>query len=281
MRIAFKTCQTDNHSWHLACRVVLLLACHGLLSPPALAAEPQTIQLVYSDVDVAPLALGKGSEIPSQPGTTVELIQRAVAEAGYKLKLTRLPPLRMLKSLEESEVDGAFVLSYTEERGQKYIYPMLNGKPDSSLRAAHIEYRAYRRTGSTALWNGQTFENLQNPIGANTGWAIVSDLKAKSAPVDDGGADYVANFGKLKLGRIDLFAGLEPSADAYIKLNNIKWVEKVGPPLRSADYFLLFSRGFYASNREAAHKIWQKLAVVREQSENDLYRKYLPAQAKP
>ncbi|MDK2125375.1 substrate-binding periplasmic protein [Parachitinimonas caeni] len=237
-------------------------------------AEPLLVRLAYVDTDSPPFLNGNGAAAATPPGLAVELVQQAVTDAGFRLELVRLPQLRMLKMLEESQVDGAFIFSYTEERARKFIYPTKTGRPDPSLRATHIIYRAYRRKDGNASWNGNTFENLQKPVGANTGWVIVSTLREKGVEVDDGASGTQGNVGKLRLGRVDIYAGLEPTVDAYLGSNKIEDIEKTGPPLLSRDYYLIFSRNFFSESPAAAQRIWQKLAAVRERMEAQLYRQY-------
>ncbi len=256
----------------MLCSLVLLTV---LSSARASAADaPMTLQLAYVDVDSAPFQLGRGPEVADPPGISVEMVQRAVSDAGLKLQLQRLPQLRMLHLLETGKIDGAFIFSYNEDRAKRFAYPMLGDKPNASLRATHIRYRLYRRVGSPVNWDGRQFEQLDGPIGANKGWVIVSTLRDMGLAVDDGAPDHPGNFAKLRLGRVAAMAALEPSADSYLQIEGITDVEKVGPPLTSRDYFLLFSRAFVASHPELAERIWQKLALIREQSETALYRKY-------
>lgn len=251
-----------------------LLLAGGLISARA---EPP-LRLAYVDVDSAPFLLGRGAEPADPPGVAVEMVQRAVAEAGLALQLQRLPQLRMLHMLETGQIDGAFIFSYNAERAQRFVYPMLGDKPDAALRVTHIRYRLYRKAGSAASWDGSRFERLDGPVAANKGWVIAATLREMGVPVDDGAVDHPGNFAKLRLGRVAAFAALEPSADSYLQGAGIADVEKVGPPVIARDYFLLFSRAFAGRNPELAQRVWQKLAQVRERDEAALYRKYQPPQ---
>ncbi|PHV11003.1 substrate-binding periplasmic protein [Chitinimonas sp. BJB300] len=238
-------------------------------------AELQTINLAFVDVDSAPFLMGKGDRLANPPGLAVELVQQAVTAAGFRAQIQRLPQLRMLKELEEGNIDGAFIFSYTPERAQLYVYPMNGSQPDSSQRVTHISYALYRMKGGSANWDGQKFEGITLPVGVNTGWVMSATLREKGLAVDDGGRGYPENFTKLKLGRLSAYATLEPSADSYLKSAGLtEQFEKVGPPLQGKDYFLLFSKRFVTNNPDAAKSIWQAVARAREKNEAALLRKY-------
>ncbi|MBB5016889.1 polar amino acid transport system substrate-binding protein [Chitinivorax tropicus] len=237
------------------------------------AMEP--INLVYVDVDSTPFLVGKGDMIATPPGLAVELVRDAITQAGYQVQIRRLPQLRMLKMLEEGKIDGAFIFSYTQDRAKKFAYPMKDGQPDGRYRVTHISYRLYRLKDSKVMWDGNQFSNLTLPVGVNTGWTMAAQLREKNIAVDEGGRGYPENFSKLKLKRLDAYAALELSADSYLKkMGQTELFEKVGPPLQSKDYFLLFSQQFAAAQPEAAQKIWQSVADMREKQESQLYSKY-------
>ncbi|WP_171013880.1 transporter substrate-binding domain-containing protein [Chitinivorax sp. B] len=247
----------------------------GLALQSIAATGKQSINLIFVDVDSTPFLVGRGDRVANPPGLAVELIQQAVAAAGYQLQLQRLPQLRMLRALEEGKVDGAFIFSYTPERAQLYVYPMIEGQPDPNFRVTHISYRLYRLKGSRVTWDGQKFEGMAHPVGVNTGWVMANTLRDKGLAVDDGGRGYPENFSKLKLGRISAYATLEPSAESYLKSTGMAdQFEKVGPPLQDKDYFLLFSKRFMSESPDVARRIWQMLAQVREKQEAALFQKY-------
>lgn len=247
-----------------------------LLAMPCIA-QPvgREISLVYVDVEASPFQNGSGPRIGDPPGLAVEMVVSAVRQAGYSPRLRRLPQMRMLRELEEGGIDGAFIFSYTPERGALYAYPMHNGEPDGALRVTRIRYSLYRLKGSEVDWDGQDFTGLTRPIGVNTGWVMAGLLAQRGLPVDDSGHGHTANFGKLRLKRIDAYAALEPAADNYLKLSGQQALfEKVGPPLQEKDYFLLFSKRFVKASPEVAWAIWRQVKKVRERDEERLYREY-------
>ncbi|MEO4048799.1 hypothetical protein AAFN46_17105 [Pseudomonas sp. CAU 1711] len=152
--------------------------------------DGREISLVYVDVEADPFQTGSGSEIADPPGLAVEMVVEAVRLAGYSPKLRRMPQMRMLWELEEGSIDGAFIFSYTPERGALYAYPMRNGEPDGALRVTRIRYSLYRLKGAPVGWDGQDFSGLTRPIGVNTGWVMASLLAQRGLPVDDSGRGH-------------------------------------------------------------------------------------------
>jgi len=242
----------------------------------AAATQTFTIQLVYVDVDATPFQVGEGTAIADPPGIAVELVIKGIKATGNDYQLIRLPQKRMLKELELGNIDGAFIFSYTPERALLYAYPLKNNIPDSRLRVTNISYCLYRIKGTNVKWNGNHFSNINMPIGANKGWVIVDTLKKMGISVDDGGKGYKENFYKLRAKYISAYAGLEPSADAYLSsTGQWRYIEKTGPPIQSKDYFLIFSKKFFKDHPETANSIWNAVAKERKKNEKSLYKKYL------
>lgn len=235
----------------------------------------QDISLVYVDVDSSPFQTGAGRQVADPPGLAVEVVAKAVRLAGHRPRFRRMPQMRMLRMLEEGQIDGAFIFSYTPERAALYDYPMRAGEPDSELRVTRIRYSAYRLKGATAQWDGQVFSGLSRPVGVNTGWVMASLLAQRGQQVDDSGRGYAENFGKLRLGRIDAYVTLEPAAESFLQRSGLQELfEKIGPPVQEKDYFLLFSKRFLRDSPDVAQAIWARVAQVRQVDEGRLYKKY-------
>lgn len=257
-----------------SCWIALIAA--WLFAMPCIAQpDGREISLAYVDVEAGPFQTGTGPTVGDPPGLAVEMVASAVRSAGYSLKLRRLPQMRMLRELAEGGIDGAFIFSYTPERGELYAYPMHGNEPDGAFRVTRIRYSLYRLKGAAVGWDGQAFNGLSRPIGVNTGWVMAGLLTQRGLPVDDSGHGHTENFGKLRLKRIDAYAALEPAADSFLRASRQQDLfEKVGPPLQEKDYFLLFSKRFMHDSPEIAWAIWRQVKQVRERDEDRLYRKY-------
>jgi polar amino acid transport system substrate-binding protein len=72
-------------------------------------------------------------------------------------------------------------------------------------------------------------------------------------------------------GRLDGVADLETMADLILKGNpeEFKDVVKVNPPIRTKDYYLMFSHKFAKEHSELMTAIWNELQRVRESGEYD------------
>ena len=95
-------------------RAILTVAC--LCSLACHAATPLLLGL--GDQATPPYKLGEATLPATLPGVAVELLQLAAANCDVALRIKLLPGTRMLKELENGDLDGAGLLSYTAERAR-------------------------------------------------------------------------------------------------------------------------------------------------------------------
>ena len=254
-------------------RTCLLLA--ACLFSPLASASPCEISLTFTEHRSAPFLEGEGMNPAIQPGIAVEIVTTAVAQAGCSVKLSRTSNLRVLRSVESGDIDGAILFSWDAERGHLMVYPMKGEEPDTARRLATLSYYFYRRKDGKFTWDGSTIKNPDNlPIGINTGFSIADQLKKLGVRLDEvQTADQ--NLGKLRLGRIGAYAMQEHIADPAIQQLHLEGeIEKLPIPLSTKTYYLTFSRKFYAAHPEIAEKIWAAIAEKRDQMTKTLLQHY-------
>lgn len=244
-----------------------------LLSSGASAAE--VLRAAYEDKPLPPFYMGAGVEIdPAAPGVSVELLREAAQAAGIDIQFERMPWTRCLKSLQRGEVDAIFNASFKEERLEAGVYPMVGGKPDPSRRITTLAYMLYRLKGGPVTWDGKTIGGLgDSPVGAQAGYSVVEDLTHMGVKPEEA-ADTLTNFKKLASNRIRAVAQLEASGDAALAGGAFPSIEKVKQPLITKDYFLMFSHQYYGANKDAAERLWGKLAEIRDRRSPALFAKY-------
>lgn len=247
----------------------LLLATAG----PA-CADPATIRLGYADIEVFPTQLGSSAEIPASPGIAVEILQKGFAEAGLALELVRLPNRRVLDLLKTGEIDGAFLFSYNDERNRFAAYPLKNGEVNSDRRLSRQTYVLYKRADSPLTFDGEFIGNLHAQIAANSGFSVAEDLRKRGISVLEVETTPLA-FGMLAAGRIDGYALMDDTGDAYLRKAGIGTIVKLPAPISSKDYFLIFARGFATAYPALAERIWDQMAATRAALQPALDRKYL------
>ena len=208
-----------------------------------------------------------GRETPlhlDKPGLSIELLKLAGEEAGVTFKFENYPFARRLYLLKENSIQAMFHSSYKKDRSVYGAYPIKDDKPDASRSIYTDAYMVYKRVGSKVTWDGKKFGNLDKPVGAQSTYAVIDDLKKLGVPVEPiVGSDL--NFNKLAAGRIDAYAELEGVADARLATmpDLADKIEKLPKPIRVKPYFLMFSKVYYEKNTELVERIWDAIAKVR------------------
>jgi polar amino acid transport system substrate-binding protein len=257
---------TDRRSVLGAIALPLLLAS---LSPRARAAPASVVEpvrIVYDIHDNAPLICGNGTEIdPVKPGLSIELLRMASVRANIPITLARMPWERGLYLIQTGQADAIFASSYVPDRLRYGVYPMKNGQPDTSRKLFDQSYRLYVRAGSDVRWDGKTLTNLHAPVGATTGYAVVSLLRAMGVPVEEE-MSHVADLHKLVAGRLDAYAELDTHIRPMLRNNKAEFgsIVELSPPLRTAAYYLMFSKISYARDPEVAERIWDAIAEAND-----------------
>ncbi|WP_108648890.1 substrate-binding periplasmic protein [Dongshaea marina] len=243
-------------------RILLLLLILGW-GWPSMVDGATRVRLAYSDLESFPYQMGTGSEVADPPGLSIDVIRAATKGLEVQLELKRFPNKRVLRLLESNLIDGAFIFSYNDERAHYAVYPMRRGIPDQRLRVATISYYLYVSSQSSLVWDGEVLESLSGKIGANSGHAIIPLLERLGADVQVT-KTLEQNFNKLAIGRLAAVAAQPLTADRYLKENYIEDIRKLYPPLRTRDYFLIFSRSFAKRQPELVKALWENIGRVRE-----------------
>ncbi|MDT8990456.1 transporter substrate-binding domain-containing protein [Curvibacter sp. APW13] len=247
-------------------RSILLLVCCG-------GAWACNLTVAYSDTAAPPYLVGDGATVPDQPGIAVELVNLAAAAIQCKVSWERLPGRRVLRAVEYGEVDAMLMFSYSEERAAYAVYPMLDGKPDSRLRLAALQYHVYTVTGSPLTWDGKQFAPPPGVLGVNSGYSVGVDLRKAGFTVEEARTTE-QNLQKLRLKRIAAYVMQDAPADLAIETQGIQDVRKLPIPYSSKDYFLPFSKISYVQTPGLAERLWESIAKVRRTHIKALLHKY-------
>ncbi len=198
------------------------------------------------------------------PGLAIEIVAQAVASQGCKAVFVRLPGKRVLAEVAANQHAGAIMFSYSEERRRSVVFPTdAAGKVDSVRRLARLNYFLYRMAGSKLEWDGTHLTHLDGTIGANLGYAVVADLQALGAKVEEV-PTTAQNLEKLRLGRLAAYAMHDFGVEVALRAPQYSKVERMPIVLSVRDYYLSFSPRFYRDNKALAERIWDELARTRD-----------------
>jgi len=227
------------------------------------AAAAVEMRLGYPDQAVPPFLIGNGDQIPAAPGIAIELVQRALREAGGEPVLSRMPLARVEASLRAGRLDGLPCVAYTAERAAFLVFPTHNGTPDATRRCTSLNYVLYQRRGGQVAWDGRTLR-MNGPVGILRGSAIEEPLRAMGLELVD-------------RGRIAAIATLENLGDHHLRLSSERGhFEKLAPPLSSTHYYLAVTTRFYARHPDFVERLWRRVGALRDPVYRELAPRYLP-----
>ncbi len=236
-------------------------------------AEP-IFRVVYMNKENAPRILGGGSSIDwTKPGITVELLKMLEKKVGVQFQFKRMPWKRCLYVLENGAADATFHASYKPSRAEYGVYPTRDGKLDPSRSIYKNSYVLYARKGSGVSWDGETLSNAQNPIGSQLAYAIADDLRNMGHTVQEE-ASVKTNLDKLLANRISAYADMETIVDNVLDKLGPRYqaIEKLQPPLKEKEYYLLISKAFASKYPQLTERIWD---AIRDIQQTDAYREML------
>ena len=234
-------------------RFVLALCCAGLAAP-AMAADK--VRLCLENKVVLPW------RTVELAGLNFELLRRVEAKAGVAFSYELLPWKRCLAMLKSNQFDGAFSVSFSEERRQYGVFPG-RGVPDPAARMHVSRYFLIRKKGSPITWDGARFHNVDGKIGFQLGYSIGEVLRAMQLPVDESN-DSIHNVGrKLLTGRIAAAAMFDSDAEILMRSPLGRKLEKLETPLLEKPYYLVLSTRLVTHQPDLAARIWKTLEEVR------------------
>ena len=245
--------------------LVLLLSCH-------LCATPASLKIAYANVESFPYFLQRSHQIPPNPGVSVEIIQMVCEELNIKAQLQRLPGKRVLRQIGVHAIDGAFLFSFKKERSKLGIYPLLDSQPNSFYKMDTISYFFYKLKNSPVSWKQGQLSN-SNSVGVNLGYAVISDIKKMNVVIKE--VRSSVELVKILLNnRVSIVAAQEYPFERNWGAHKGK-IEKLYPPIRTKDYFFIFSRQFSQDNPKFVQAFWKKIREVSQREYPRLIQKYL------
>jgi polar amino acid transport system substrate-binding protein len=254
-------------------RLLLVLGLYCALVMAA-APPPSAIRLCTEDVESPPWRRLNG------PSLSLMLLKTAARKANIKLEIQEMAWTRCLSEVQNNQIDGLFEISFKPERLAIGVYPMKGDAADPALRMHTGGYSLYRLKGSKLGWDGQRLNNVDGPIGAQTGFSVIAQLQALGAQVDDSSRNPEQNLNKLLARRRSGVALPTLSGDSLLAGNPAyrEQIEKAGPELVSKPYYLIFSHAFAEQNPQMTHRLWQRIAQARDAP---AYRKALQQALQP
>jgi polar amino acid transport system substrate-binding protein len=177
-----------------------------------------------------------------------------------------LPWKRCLAKLKANEVDGAFTVSYSDERRQYGAFPG-GALADANKRMHVARYFLVRRKGSDIGWDGKNFSKVEGKIAFQLGYSVGEMLRAQKVDVDET-SDSPNNVGrKVLAGRVAGAAMIDSDTAQLMRGPLAAKLEVMDMPLMEKPYFLILSNALVKTKPDLAEQIWKSIEDVRESKE--------------
>lgn len=231
-----------------------------LLAAPAPLAAAERLTLCFEHKQVAPW------RNVDKTGLNFDLLQRVEKKLDLAFDYQLLPWKRCLAKLKANEVDGAFTVSFSDERREYGAFPG-NEQADVKRRMHYARYFLVRKKGSELDWDGRQFIKLDGKIAFQLGYSVGDMLNALKVPVDET-ADSPHNVGrKVIAGRVAGAAMMDSDTYAVMQGPLASKLEVVATPLIEKPYYLMLSNALVKARPELAEQIWKQVEEVRNSKE--------------
>jgi polar amino acid transport system substrate-binding protein len=220
------------------------------------AAPVETVTLCFERVDVKPW------RTEQLGGLNFELLRQVEQRLNIRFDFQSVPWKRCLAQLQANGYDGAFAVSFKDDRRALGIYP--GGASVDASKRMHVDrYMLLRRKGSNVEWDGKALRNLQGPVGIQLGYSVGDVLRGLKVEVDEGSqrADELAR--KLIAGRLGAAAMGGSDTGVIMHGPMAAQLEVLPLPLVEKPYFLVLSHAVAQRRPELAQRIWNAMEQAR------------------
>ncbi len=228
----------------------------------------QTLTFSYEDRDSPPYYFQHKVEPSKHSGVTIDVLKLVAKRLDFDIEFVRLPWLRGLQKLKMNEIAGTFHSSFKRERLEYGVYPMKGDKADRNYMLMVQRYYLFTHKDAKLNWDGKQFKNVDGPIGALSGYAIISNLKARGILTKES-SNLLSLLNQVQNRRLPGLVNVENMTDALIrdKSNNLDKISKVSPPIKEKPYYLMLAHGLQEHQPELVASIWREIRHIKESGE--------------
>ncbi|MES2899945.1 MAG: amino acid ABC transporter substrate-binding protein [Pseudomonadota bacterium] len=251
----------DRSRGRTARRLALGLLCIAFAAP-VLAKEQ--VLLCFEKKIVAPWRLA------NQTGLNFDLLAIVEARMNIKFNYQALPWKRCLAKMQTNEVDGAFSVSFTEDRLVFGGYPG-GAEPDMRKKLHDSRYMLVRRKGSALDWDGKQLSKLDGPIIFQLGYSVGDLLRRMNIKTEESNDSLNVVAHRILTGNVAGAALYDSDATIVMRMPLAAQLELAPLPLIEKPYFVMFSHALLKRRSQLAERIWQEIEEAR--SSPDYLRK--------
>lgn len=235
----------------------------------------QILTFAYEDRDSPPYYFQHKDNQSKHSGVTIDVLKLVGQRLGFQTDFVRLPWLRGLLKLKHNKIAGTFHASYKSERREYGLYPMKDGAVDTSCMLMVQRYYLFTHEDSTLNWDGKEFTQVDGPMGALSGYTIISDLKNRNILTKES-SNLLSLLNQVQNRRLSGLVNVENMTDSLIrdKKNKLNQIIKVLPAIKEKPYYLMLAHGLKEKQPKLVAAIWKEIKHIKESGE---YQKLLKA----
>lgn len=241
----------------------VLVAC--TISAPAAGDVAQRTITLATVLDSSAAVRTDGQQVMNdRPGYRAELLQQAASLCKARVRFTLAPWQRALYMVEHGDADGAFATSFSTERSAYGVFPMKDGVPDPAKAVKGYAYSLFVHSGSSITWDGKSVGGLDKRVVVERG-SVGADVARNAGlePVEIGTTDKLVRMVAEK--RVGGLVGIGSNIRAELKAQPelAGSIRELTPPLEEKFGYVMFSRRFYAGQKELAECFWSAIGELR------------------
>ena len=201
---------------------------------------------------------------------SVQLLEKmAAARTGIELDYHPEPLRRCLEDLRLNLLNATAAAAVSDTTLPLLVFPRKGEAIDKQRAIAAGHTVVFRLKGSVADWDGQAFHSLNTRILVPPGMLLMTNkLDQLSTAYDDGASTLSLIAAKLLAHRGELAIGLEYDVADLMGRDEFAGKFEVLPaPFTTTEYYLAFSREFYAKHADQAENMWNAIAATRRSPE--------------
>ena len=224
------------------------------------AAPVAAFQVCVEDQPLLPLS--NGGQVPR--GYAEILIKETARDLGVTATEVVAPWARCQKMVSSGFYDAVLNMTYAGKNKSIGVFPMTqSGVPDRNKALGRYVSFLFRRVGSDADLIDGKIANTTKPVGIQIGYQLHRDLiegMGWSVVEIPNSADQMAKM--LAGGRVDLVAGdFAMQREVETKYKTV--LEPLATQFSESFVYLVFSKSYYAANRQAVERFWEEMVRVR------------------
>jgi polar amino acid transport system substrate-binding protein len=232
----------------------------GWATPSASKALCQgTLRVGFVDIDLGAYLPGQGSQLANPPGLFAQWIQAEAARLGCQVEMTRLPPARLLRAMQQGDIDIALAMAPTPEREAAWVFPRdAQDRIDARMALVDAPITLYARQDRQAAlgWDGRGFAKPVI-VGGAKGSAPLDLAKSRgwnTVPV----MSTPQGLRMLRAERFDLLVAPAVLIEPRMLKEEPRLVA-LQPPLVVKSYFAPVSPSLWQRQPDLVQALWQGL----------------------